>query len=101
MTMKPLTIQPLAVAALAVGGGLLAYAWATRRPGQSIAASVGSAAVTVADEVAGGVVMGVGEVFGIPATNKDQCTLDLEAGRTWDASFSCPAGRFIKEGLFG
>lgn len=99
--MKPLTIQPLAVAALAVGGGLLAYAWTKRKPGESLATTAGREAVNVADEVAGGVVMGVGEVFGIPATNKDQCTLDLEAGRTWDASFSCPAGRFIKEGVFG
>lgn len=98
--MQGVTVKPLAVAALAVGAALMAYAWATRRPGQSLASSIGSGAVTAVNDVASGVVVGVGEVFGIPATSKDQCTLDLEAGRTWDASFSCPAGRFIKEGLF-
>jgi hypothetical protein len=61
--------------------------------------AVGSAASAVDSGVAN-VVVGTGGMVGIPATNQDQCTLDLAAGDTWAASFSCPASRFIKEGLF-
>lgn len=50
--------------------------------------------------IAGGAIEGVGEVFGIPVTDQSKCDADLAAGHLWDASFSCPAGRFIKEGVF-
>lgn len=43
-----------------------------------------------------GVVVGIGETVGIPKTNLTQCQQDMASGRTWDASFSCPAGDFIK-----
>jgi hypothetical protein len=47
-------------------------------------------------DVAAGVVVGAGEVVGIPATDRDQCLDALYAGRTWDASFACPAGTFLR-----
>lgn len=52
-----------------------------------------------AGDVAPNVVLGVGDGLGIPRTNSDQCTKDLTAGDMWAASFSCPATRFVREGL--
>lgn len=43
-----------------------------------------------------GVVVGAGEAVGIPQTNRDQCVEDIYAGRSWDASFSCPAATFLR-----
>ena len=40
-------------------------------------------------------VQGMGELVGVPDTNTDQCEKDLAAGRHWDASFSCPASRYL------
>lgn len=57
--------------------------------------SVGSAAFNAADGLLSGVVLSAGDAIGIPRTNKTQCELDKAAGRSWDASFSCPAKDFI------
>lgn len=57
--------------------------------------SVGSAAFDAADGLLSGLVFSAGDAIGIPRTNKTQCELDKAAGRTWDASFSCPAKDFI------
>lgn len=74
--------------------------WAWRRGGIAPAvADLTGGAVRAAGGVVDGVVTGVvttaGEAVGVPRTDADQCARDLAAGRTWDASFSCPAGRFI------
>lgn len=53
-------------------------------------------AVTAVDNTVANVVVGAGGIVGIPATDNDQCTLDLARGDMWAASFSCPASRFIK-----
>lgn len=53
-------------------------------------------AVNAVGGVASGVVVGVGEQFGIPETNKTQCQKDLDAGNMWDASFSCSAPDFAR-----
>lgn len=83
------------------GGAVLlaagvAYILIKKKPSESL----GRAAVNAVEGVAVGAVKGVGSVFGIPDTNNDQCSKDLAAGRMWDASFSCPAGRFISDGVF-
>ena len=57
--------------------------------------ALGEAIGNAAGAAAGGVVLGLGDQIGIPRTNMTQCEKDLAAGRTWDASFSCPAGQFI------
>jgi hypothetical protein len=46
-------------------------------------------------EVGVGAVIGVGDVLGIPRTNETECQKALREGRTWDASFVCPAGDFL------
>lgn len=56
-----------------------------------------AAAVTTGVLDAGaGVVIGAGEAVGIPQTNADRCSDAIYAGRTWDASFACPAGTFLR-----
>lgn len=41
-------------------------------------------------------VLSVGDVLGVPRTNETECQRAIREGRTWDASFACPAGTFIK-----
>lgn len=35
------------------------------------------------------------DFFAIPKTNMTECERAMAEGRTWDASFACPAGTFI------
>jgi len=57
--------------------------------------AVGDAVVDLADGLISGGAMAVGDKFGIPRTNMTECERALAEGRTWDASFACPAGTFI------
>jgi hypothetical protein len=63
-------------------------------------AGIASAAVGAVADGAAGAVIGAGKVVGIPETEAGQCAADRAAGRTWDASFSCPAGDFLAH-VFG
>lgn len=86
-------------AGAALAGGLLLYTLVKKKPGESLATTAGREVVGAAAGAVGdasvGIVKGIGELVGIPDTNVDQCSADIAAGRTWDASFSCPASRFI------
>lgn len=90
------SVPPVALVAGAVGLGALLYVWAQKKPGQSWAGAAAETAVGAVADAGAGAVIGIGEVFGIPETNQDQCTIDLANGDYWAASFSCPAGRFLK-----
>jgi hypothetical protein len=83
----------LVLAALAVGGFFLL----ARRPGgiQGAGAAVGGAVVDAVDGVVSGGVVTIGDKVGLPRTNMTECEKALAEGRTWDASFACPAGKFI------
>lgn len=59
---------------------------------QSIGQSLGGAAVSLAE----GGIIGIGEAIGIPQTNLTECDRAIAEGRTWDASFACPAVPFVK-----
>lgn len=89
------TLPPTAIAAAGLGVAALIYVMAQKRAGQSLAGAAGSAAVEAVADVGTGAVIGIGEVFGIPATDTDQCSIDLANGDYWAASFSCPAKRFL------
>lgn len=86
-------LNPVYLIAGAAVAASLAYVaiTGTKNAGQAI----GGAAVDMVDGLIGGVVVGAGQVVGIPATNKTQCELDTAAGNTWAASFSCPAKKFL------
>lgn len=64
------------------------------------AKGVGSTLVTGAVDLADGVIsesiFTVGEVVGVPRTNMNKCEQAKAEGRTWDASFDCPAGDFLR-----
>lgn len=49
----------------------------------------------VVADAGAGLVIGTGEVLGIPRTNETECQAALREGRTLDASFACPAGTFL------
>lgn len=53
-------------------------------------------AVGVVGEVGSGVVVGIGELAGIPRTDETQCEKDRREGNTWAASFSCPAKTWLQ-----
>lgn len=63
---------------------------------QDMGEDAGGAVIDLADGVISGAAKGIGDIVGVPRTNKTQCQLDLERGDKWAASFSCSAGTFIK-----
>jgi hypothetical protein len=65
------------------------------------AQGAGAAVGKAAGSAAAGVVLGIGDSAGVPRTDATECDRALAEGRLWDASFKCPAGRFIREGLLG
>lgn len=81
---------------IGAGLGLLAIAFIAIKGIKGTAAAVGSAAVDVVDGVVTGTVEGIGGAVGIPKTNQTECQKAKAEGRTWDASFACPAGEFVK-----
>ena len=98
----------IAFALAAVGGALLFVAWwSNRNSGNGsgsvvsdvaggVASGVTSTVLNGAVGAAGGVVLGIGDVIGVPRTDPTECDKAIADGRTWDASFACPAGRFLK-----
>lgn len=95
MKINPATIKNAATAGIALLAlGAVIYVWSRGFAGASKDAS--RAAVNVLGGAIAGTVEGIGDAFGIPSTEEDQCTKDLADGNTWAASFSCPASRFIK-----
>lgn len=63
------------------------------------AADVGAAVGEAVVQVGVGAVEGVGQAVGIPKTDMTECQKAIAEGRTWDASFSCPAGTFITDAV--
>lgn len=100
MSLAKLPAPVVTLGAAAVGLALvLAWLKLSARPGQTVAASIGehlgqTVAGTVIDAGTGAVV-GIGKAVGIPATSETECQKAKREGRTWDASFACPAGEFI------
>lgn len=95
--MKAMKLSPEMMMA---GAALLAvaYFWmrGAKQAGQDIGEGISGAVVGTVDGVLSGTVKGVGEMVGVPKTNMTECERAKAEGRTWDASFACPAGDFIK-----
>lgn len=82
---------------LAAGGALgAALLYVASKGVKETGQAIGTAAVDLADGVITGTVTGIGEAVGVPKTNMTACEKAKAEGRTWDASFACPAGEFIK-----
>lgn len=82
----------------AIGAGLilLALAYIAIKGPKGAGEQVGGAVVDFATGALSGGVVGVGDVVGVPRTNETECDCAKREGRTWDASFACPAGDFLK-----
>ena len=100
--MKLPAVNPLWVfGAVAIVGTVGLIAWRARQAGgvgplaASAGQAVGSAAVQAVDGAAKGVIETIGQVVGIPVTSETECERAKREGRTWDASFACPAGDFL------
>lgn len=63
--------------------------------GNDIGHAAADLAVGVVTGATEGVVYGAADAVGIPRTNMTECEKAMAEGRTWDASFACPAGTFI------
>lgn len=84
---------PYLIAGAAVGAALL---WAVSKGAKGAGDTIGRAAVDLVDGVVSGGVISAGELVGIPATNQTECERAQAEGRTWDASFACPAKAFLQ-----
>jgi hypothetical protein len=62
-------------------------------------AVVGAADVIV--DAGTGAVIGIGDIIGVPHTDENECEAAMREGRSWDASFACPAGTFLNYTLHG
>lgn len=87
-------VSPVYLIAGAAVGAALLYVWA--KGGKGTGAAIVGGAISVADGAVSEVVNTVGEVVGVPRTNQTECEKAKAEGRTWDASFACPAVDFLK-----
>jgi hypothetical protein len=84
--------NPYLIAGAAVAA---AFAYVALNGAKATGIAAGGAAVNLVDGVIGGAVIGTLDKFGVPATNLTECERAKAEGRTWDASFACPAGNFL------
>ncbi len=89
----------LLMVGLGIGAVLVVVVPLLTRHARGVGEILGSATINAADGFIGETVNTAGELVGVPRTDVTQCQADLAAGRYWDASFSCPAGTFLK-GVF-
>jgi hypothetical protein len=80
-----------------VGLGLALVLWkAAGKTAADAGVALGTAGAQAVGGAVAGVSFGVGDALGVPRTNESECDRALREGRMWDASFACPAGKFIK-----
>lgn len=82
--------------AIAAGVAALALYRASGGTWSQLGQGVGTAAVDAAGGAVAGVSIGIGDALGVPRTNETECQRAIREGRTWDASFACPAGTFVR-----
>ena len=89
-------IEPIYLIAGGVVAAALIYV-ATRPKGwaSDTGFSAGEGAFDLVDGAIGGFGQSLIGLVGVPKTNMTECEKALAEGRTWDASFACPAGKFI------
>jgi len=62
---------------------------------QDVGTEAGEAVVDLVDGVVSGGALAIGDKIGIPRTDMTKCQIAIAEGRTWDASFDCPASDFL------
>ncbi|WP_444632764.1 hypothetical protein [Cupriavidus oxalaticus] len=83
---------------LLAAGAIAAIAFVVKKNGglQGAAAGAASALVGAVGDAASGAVLGIGDALGVPRTDMTECERAIAEGRTWDASFACPASNFLQ-----
>lgn len=103
------TLKEDALIVAGIGLAVIVIAWYLKKKvgdaGAAVAEVVSDAAGAAWDAAAQGAkvggdviawpVLATGDVLGIPRTNMTECERAKAEGRTWDASFACPAGDFL------
>lgn len=94
--MKAPALSVELLAGVAVVGLALAWLWGrSNASGQSMAAELGQAVGGAVVDAGAGVVVGIGQAVGIPATSPSACDLARASGSWFDRSLHCPAGDFL------
>jgi len=93
MTIDPKTL--IVVAVLLGAAGVLYVAQKKSGAAAAAGVAVGEAAGEAIVGAGTGLVYGVGDAIGVPRTNETECERAKREGRSWDASFACPAGDFL------
>ena len=88
-------LSPMVILAGLAVLGVGMFVW-SRGGVSSAAQAVGGAVVDAAKGATEGVVYGIGDAVGIPRTSETECQKALREGRTWDASFACPATDWLR-----
>ena len=81
------------IAGAAIAAALL---WLNVKGAKGAGAAIVRGTVDLADGVISEPVLIAGDVLGLPRTDETACEKAKREGRTWDASFACPAGDFLK-----
>lgn len=85
--------------ALLAGVVVIGGIWLLTRGVKGMSKDIAKGGVDLITGTVSGVTVGIGEAVGIPETNMTECEKAQKEGRTWDASFACPVGTFVK-GIF-
>lgn len=80
---------------IAGAAGLAFVLWVSMKGSKDAGQAIGTGTVNLVDGVVSGTVIGATGLFGVPATNLTECERAKLEGRTWDASFACPAKDFL------
>lgn len=81
---------------IAGGAVVAALAYIKFKGAAGLGKDIATGTIELVDSVVSETVIAGGEVVGIPRTNQTECEKAKAEGRTWDASFACPAGDFLK-----
>lgn len=80
---------------IGAGAALAVLIVINRKPVSVMAQEAGAAVAGAVVDTASGAVLGIGDAIGVPRTEMTECQRAKAEGRTWDASFACPAGDFL------
>jgi fluoride ion exporter CrcB/FEX len=61
----------------------------------AVGVELGTAAVNVVGGITAGAALTIGDAIGLPRTDQTECEKAIAEGRTWDASFACPASDWL------
>jgi hypothetical protein len=93
-------LDALKVAGLVIAVGAVVWlgvkaARAAAGAGQQLADSI-TDGITVVRDAPANTVLAIGDELGVPRTDETECDRARREGRTWDASFACDAGTFLR-----